>query len=125
MLDDVVLGLRTPDLDGAVDATGREQAGRGVGLDTVDDVAVRPVHLRYEVGGALPDVEVAIVRPGNNVVGVVAEEVGLLDVSRCVAVAQEAILVVPRCHAPVLGGGGRRRRHWLLLTPSRGCAFEM
>lgn len=98
----MVLRLRTPDLDCAVYAAGGQHACRWVGLYTVHNIPVAPVHLRYEIRAPLPNVKVSIIRSSDDIVRVVAKKVRLLDVSRCIAVPQESVLVVPCRHAPVL-----------------------
>lgn len=71
-------------------------------LNTVDDVPVATVHFCYQIRGPFPDVKVPIVRSSDYEIGVVPEEVRLLDVRRCIAVAQETSSIVPCGQAPVL-----------------------
>lgn len=98
----MVLGLRTPDLHSTVDATGGQQACRRMWLHAIHYVPICSIHFRNEICGPFPNEEVPVIGACYDVVRVIPEEVGLLDVSRCVAMANEAILVIPRCHAPVL-----------------------
>lgn len=102
MLDHIILRLWTPDLHRAIDSTGGQQAGGRVWLNTVDNVSVAAVHFCYQVRGSFPDVKVPIVGSGDDEIGVVAKEVRLLDVCRCIAVAQETSSIIPCGQAPVL-----------------------
>lgn len=63
-------------------------------LYAVDNVPIGTIDLGDQIRGPFPDVKVPIVGPRDDVVRVVAQEVRLLDVSRCIAVAQETRLVV-------------------------------
>lgn len=102
MFDHIIFRLRSPNLHRAVNSTGGQHAGGRVWLNTVDDVPVATVHFCYQIRGPFPDVEVPIVRSSDYEIGVVPEEVRLLDVRRCIAVAQETSSIVPCGQAPVL-----------------------
>ena len=98
--DEVLHWLRTPQFDRVLDPARSQETDRGMWIHAVHNVRVPLVDLRHQVCCTFPNVEIAVVRTRDNEVA--PEEIRLLDVRGCVAVAQEAVLVISGRCSPIL-----------------------